>query len=66
MKDKKVPIFYESRFWFDLYAVVMWLLITIQLTVGFLAIKDVTLHSVSLNRIVNGSIEIPMEVAAWF
>lgn len=66
MKDKKVPIFYESRFWFDLYAVVMWLLITVQLTVGFLAVKDVTFHSVNLNRIVNGSIDIPMEVAAWF
>lgn len=66
MKEKKNPIHFESRFWFNLYSVVMWLLITVQLIAGLLSGKDITFHSLNLNNLLNGNIELPLEVAAWF
>lgn len=64
MSDKKSPIYYSSRFWAYTYAVVLFLLLTIQAVLGLLASANFTLPVV-LQQYVNGKLQLPLAVATW-
>lgn len=62
---KKSPIWYSSRFWVCLYAIVMVLLISGQFILGLLEDNKITFHNITLNKFINGECNLPMEIAAW-
>lgn len=62
---EKKHAWYSSRFWMTLYAVVVLLLIALQLVLGLLAASKYE-FSPTFIKLINGNLELPMEVAAWF
>ena len=66
MENKKKPFYYESRFWVGLYAFVMLIIMTLQLILGLLQNQEIVVKSVTLNKFINGEVDLPMEALSWF
>lgn len=64
MKER-TPIYYSSRFWVCMYAIVMAIMMSLQLMLGLMQNQELVFKSIVLNKFVNGSLELPMEAAAW-
>lgn len=63
--EKKTYIWYESRFWVILYALVTLVIMTIQFILGIFEIHEITFHNQVINEFVNGNLNLPMEVMSW-
>ena len=64
MKER-TPIYYSSRFWVCIYAIVMAIMMSLQLMLGLMQNQELVFKSIVLNKFVNGSLKLPMEAAAW-
>lgn len=66
MENKRKPFYYESRFWVGLYAFVMLIMMMLQLVLGLLQNQEIVVRSVTLNKFINGEVDLPMEALSWF
>lgn len=64
MSDKKY-IWFESRFWVVLYAIVVAVMMCMQLTLGIMQGHQVVFDSKVLNDFVNGNLNLPMTVMSY-
>lgn len=64
MDDKK-RFYYSSRFWVIVYAVVVFIMMCMQFTLGLLDKYDFTFQNKVLNDFVNGNINLPMTVMSY-
>lgn len=64
MEDKK-HIWYESRFWVIVYAIVVALMMCIQLTLGIMQSHQIMFNSKVLNDFINGNLNLPMTVMSY-
>lgn len=62
---KKTPFYYSSRFWVLVYAVVLFIILLGQFVLGLIQNTKIELPFKTLNRLVNGEADLPIEVAAW-
>lgn len=65
MSDLKKHIWYESRFWVCLYAVITILIMCIQFVLGIFENREIIFHSKILNDFVNGNLNLPMDIISW-
>lgn len=63
--EKKTHIWYESRFWVILYAIVTLIVMSLQFSLGILETHEIVFHNQLINDFVNGNLELPMEVMSW-
>lgn len=63
--DKKKHIWYESRFWVIVYALVAAVVLCMQFSLGLMQSHQVVLGSKALNDFVNGNAELPIDVMSW-
>lgn len=62
---KKTHIWYSSRFWVLLYALITTLLMGIQFFLGILQNNSITFHNTSINEFINGDLNLPITVLSW-
>lgn len=65
MSDSKKHIWYESKFWVCIYAVITILIMSIQFILGIFENNEITFHSKIINDFINGNLNLPMEVISW-
>lgn len=65
MSDSKKHIWYESRFWVCIYAVITILIMSIQFVLGIFENNEIIFHSKIINDFINGNLNLPMEVISW-
>lgn len=65
MSDSKKHIWYESRFWVCIYAVITILIMSIQFVLGIFENNEIIFHSKIINDFINDNLNLPMEVISW-
>lgn len=61
----KKRFYYSSRFWVITYAVVVFVIMCMQFTLGLLDKYNIVFHSKTLNDFVNGSVSLPVTVLSY-
>lgn len=63
--SNKSPAYYASRFWIFVYAAIVFITMTVQLALGLVENNNVPIQLEALNKIVNGTTSLPMEILCW-
>lgn len=61
----KKHIWYESRFWVVLYAIVVFIILCMQFTLGILQNNQIIFHNKIINDFINGNLNLPITVMSY-